>query len=120
LRGRIGIAEIQPDVVRDPAIKSITDRITLTIDPANTGELAPATLIVLLRDGSEIRHTEARMPGDFDNPLGAEEFNAKLEDCARWRVSALGMERLAAVEHAMETIGDCADINDFVDGLPGR
>ena len=117
LRGRIGIAEIQPAAVRDPAIRAITDRITVTIDPANSGELAPATLIVRLRDGTEIRHTQPGMPGDFENPLGDAEFRAKLEDCARWGTPPSGSERLAVLEQAVDRIESCADVNDFVEQL---
>jgi 2-methylcitrate dehydratase PrpD len=114
LRGRIGIAEIQPDAVRDPAIRSIAERITLSIDPANTAELAPATLIVRLRDGREIRHTETGMPGDFQNPLGDAEFAAKLEDCARWGDSPPGSQWLSAIGQAVGRIEEQPDIDTFI------
>ncbi|MCV5870849.1 hypothetical protein OFN61_36945, partial [Escherichia coli] len=63
-------------------IARIVDRIHLTVDTCNTGELAPATVRLTLRSGQTIEHTVATMPGGPAAPMNTAELERKYLECA--------------------------------------
>ncbi|WP_342132584.1 MmgE/PrpD family protein [Hydrogenophaga sp. OTU3427] len=110
LRRKLGIADLQATAVRDPAIASIVDRITLRTDSSNMGELAPARVIVTTTSGLRYEREVRDMPGSKASPLSGAERACKFLDCeaAVYTEYAGGQlhERLDAMAASLQTISD--------------
>jgi len=108
-RGRLGLAEFQPEAFTEPRIEKLMDKVEYAVDPASTfprhytGEIE-----VTLDDGRTLRHREAVNRGNPDRPLANAEIEAKFfENCGltldesaarRIRDRILALEGCDAVE----------------------
>ncbi|HEU5177216.1 MAG TPA: MmgE/PrpD family protein [Burkholderiales bacterium] len=106
-RGRLGMAELAPGALREPAIERLMDKIEYEVDPAAdfprhySGEVA-----VTLNDGRTLSRRVAVNRGNPERPLTNAEIEAKFfENCAvaldeaksrRIRDQVLGLESLAS------------------------
>lgn len=88
LRGRFGLADLEPHAFGDPAALALMDKIHYEVDPDSgfprhySGEV-----IVTLRDGRELRHREAINRGAADRPLSSDDIIAKYRDNAHTAVA---------------------------------
>ena len=108
-RGRLGLAEFQPEAYSEPRIEKLMDKVEYALDPASTfprhysGEVE-----VILDDGHKLGRRAAVNRGNPDRPLADAEIEAKFfENCGltldagaarRIRDQVLGLEKLSAVE----------------------
>jgi 2-methylcitrate dehydratase PrpD len=78
--------------MRDPAIRALRARIRLIPDPELTHALPPRQAIVEIatRDGRRLAHRTRAVRGTPDNPMAAEEVEAKARDLL---TPVLGVER---------------------------
>jgi 2-methylcitrate dehydratase PrpD len=83
--GGVRIAAFTPERLRDPAIRAIMPRVTVSLDP----ELADAypkrraaRVRVALRDGRALERYQPTRKGDPDMPLSDEELGAKFRELA--------------------------------------
>ncbi len=108
MRGRLTLDELEPDVLRDPEILALADKLDYVDDPdspfpdAYSGEL-----VITMNDGRELRHREHINRGAADRPLSNEEIITKFDDNAAMAVSDAISERQKA---AMLTL-DSADVD---------
>jgi 2-methylcitrate dehydratase PrpD len=95
VRGRLGLAELEDDAVRDPATRALMERIDYEVDPASG---FPATysgaLVVRTRDGRTLEHREQANRGCAERPLTGDEITAKFLDNA---MPVVGARRAAAL-----------------------
>jgi 2-methylcitrate dehydratase PrpD len=108
LRGKLGLAELQPDAYLDSTARALMDKVRYSVDADSTfprhysGEVR-----VTLRDGTEIRHREAINRGHAERPVTNEEVQAKFLENARLHFSTahaelvrdrvLGLHRVAHI-----------------------
>lgn len=88
--GGVRLAAFAPDRLRDPAIRALMPRVSVSLDP----ELADAypqrraaRVRVTLRDGRVLEHFQPTRKGDPDMPLSDEDLSAKFLELA---VPAIG------------------------------
>ena len=115
-RRELGIAEIQPDVIADPAINTLVKKIKVVVEPDWPGKFAPCDLEIHARDGRRLTHHAAHTPGTLENPMSMSDLKAKFSDCAASGVSPMNEgQRNTAIETmlAMETVKDMAEALDF-------
>ncbi len=110
---RLGIAELGEDAVLDPKIRALAHRVKVTIDPANTHNLAPATVRLRLRDGRVLAHTTLAMPGDMSSPLSDVDVETKLRACAAAGLRRLSDREVAALQSAVEGIEAMRDVSEL-------
>lgn len=78
LRGQVGLQQLLPDALREPAVLALMDRITCRTDPDATyprhygGEVR-----VVLADGRALRHREPVNRGHAERPLSNAEVQEK-------------------------------------------
>ena len=108
IRGRLTLDELEPDVLRDPDILALADKLGYENDPdspfpnAYSGEL-----IITMNDGRELRHREHINRGAADRPLSNEEIIAKFDDNA---IMAVNTQTAAKQRAALLTL-DSADVD---------
>ena len=108
IRGRLTLDELEPDVLRDPDILALADKLGYENDPdspfpdAYSGEL-----IITMKDGRELRHREHINRGAADRPLSNEEIIAKFDDNA---IMAVNTQTAAKQKAALLTL-DSADVD---------
>ncbi|MDD3650190.1 MmgE/PrpD family protein [Immundisolibacter sp.] len=87
LRGRVGLAEFEPDALADPAVRDLLTRVTVGMDAAREAAY-PATwsagVSVQLRDGRRLAAAQDRPKGDPENPLSPQELEAKFRQLAAY------------------------------------
>jgi 2-methylcitrate dehydratase PrpD len=115
VRGRFGLAELEPEVLSDESILRLCDLVDYEVDARSTfprhytGEVQ-----IALKDGRTLVHREAMNRGCADRPLSnaeiAEKFtgNARLSLSARQadevREAVLGLDRATDVRAAIDRI----------------
>lgn len=107
LRGRLTLAELEPEVLADPAILALAARTSHAADPHSPfPRTYSGELVVRLRDGRTLRHREEVNRGAPDRPLSNADIIEKyrgnaalaLDPAASRRIegAVLGMARHAA------------------------
>jgi 2-methylcitrate dehydratase PrpD len=114
VRGRLGLAELEDDALRDPATRALMQRIDYEVDPESG---FPATysgaLVLRTRDGRTLTHREQANRGCAERPLSGDEIAAKFLDNA---APVLGEPRAAALRERILALDD-ADAERLADAL---
>ena len=88
LRGRFGLAELEPLALSDPAILSLTDKVSYEADPASLFPRAySGEVVVTLHDDRTLQHREAVNRGAAERPLSNAEIAEKYAQTATLAVS---------------------------------
>lgn len=97
--GQVGIGGFTDDATTRPELRGVYDRISRRVDPDLPGTRRPepgterATLIVRLRDGTELSETIVDPLGHPNAPLDDDALRAKLHDCAAGLLTAESADR---------------------------
>jgi 2-methylcitrate dehydratase PrpD len=78
----LGIAEIQPDVIADPSINALAQRVSVSVNEQWGGKFAPCDLEIHTTDGRCLNHHVAYTPGTPQHPLSLDDLKSKFRDCA--------------------------------------
>lgn len=119
LRRRLGLAEIEPAALHDPAIAALVPLVQVVIDGHNHEELAPARVVIDGLDGSRHEATCDRVPGTPGHALSADLWHAKLRECAARAEPPLDASKLDALLARIETLDRLDDVRRFWDGWHG-
>ena len=99
VRGRFGLAELEPEALRDPAILALADKVDYEIDPTMPfPKYYSGEVVVRLKDGRELSERELVNRGAADRPIANDEVVAKFMDNA---TTAISTERAGAVREAI-------------------
>ena len=117
-RRRLGIAEIQEDVIRDPAIGELAGRVRVHVNDDWPGKFAPCELTIhTARRGNLTRRVD-HVPGTPENPMSLDDLKAKFRDCAAAGVAPMTRGRADDVIDAVLALEEAADMATFLDGAP--
>ena len=115
VRGRFGLAELEPEVLADETILGLCDRVDYEIDPRSTfprhytGEVQ-----IALKDGRSLVHREAMNRGCADRPLSNAEIADKFAGNARLSLSA---RQADAVREAVLGLDAAMDARPAIDRI---
>lgn len=99
VRGRFGLAELEPEALADPEILALADKVDCEIDPnADFPRVYPGAIVVTDTAGREYVHVEAVNRGAADRALSDAEIVEKYDANAAVAVST---ERAEAVKAAV-------------------
>lgn len=119
--GRLGLAELEPSRLGDPAILALADKVRYEVDPASgfprhySGEV-----ILRLRDGTEHRHREQVNRGAADRPLRNDEIVAKFMENAAFAVSEARAREIRDAVLGLERFSRLAELEALLpEPLPG-
>ncbi len=78
IRRRFTLADIEPAAIADPAVQSLAERVSYTIDPNSPyPKYFSGEVVVTLKDGRTVRHREQMNRGCADRPLSAADIEEK-------------------------------------------
>jgi 2-methylcitrate dehydratase PrpD len=115
VRGRFGLAELEPEVLADETILRLCDLVDYEVDPRSTfprhytGEVQ-----ISLEDGRKLVHREAMNRGCADRPLSNAEIVDKFTGNARLSLSA---HRAEEVRKAVLGLEEAADAREAIDRI---
>src|SRR5690606_24149838 len=112
LYGQVGLRELEAEQVLAPKVATLASRVSVqtlqtTTDPL---ALAPAELVVTLRDGRVLKMTENHVPGSAEAPLAEAAFFEKLEGCARYGAQPMPDEQFARIVELVTHLESLDDI----------
>ena len=95
LRGKFGLAEMEPEVYNDPAILALSDKVTYGIDPQSEyPKYFSGEVVITLNDGRELRHREHINRGAADRPIVRDDVVIKYLDNAQMAISRARAEQV--------------------------
>ena len=106
VRGNVSLAEFAPEVIGDPLIQSLADRVQVTADPLFTGRYPDrwgCRVRLIDKDGSELAVQVDDMSGSVAKPLTEEQEKRKFEGLAGEGIGAERSRKLEAAILKMET-----------------
>ncbi len=78
--GRVGVAEFTDEVVRDPRVTAVRDRVSASVDESI--HEAGAVVTVRLKDGRSFEETVEQCSGSLECPLSDQDMDAKVHALA--------------------------------------
>jgi 2-methylcitrate dehydratase PrpD len=109
VHGSTGVESFRPQVVHDPAVKDLAQRVFVREDPKLTAmmpKFRPSKVKVKLRDGSALEAEALTNKGDTEDPYSGEELRAKYFDLARLTWKREVAEAIHADVMKLETLSD--------------
>ena len=118
LKKKASLDEFNDELVSDPAILTLMEKVTMTPDPslAEDGYTGAATIVTIrMKDGKTYTRRVDHAKGSPENPLSMEELLAKYRDCAGSVLSPEALEKsvecLLDLEH-LDQVGTLISILD--------
>ncbi len=97
VRGRLTLDELEPDVLRDPHVLALADKLSYADDPQSPFPAAySGEVLITMADGRTLRHREHINRGAADRPLSNEDIIVKFRDNAAMAVDRTTAQRQLA------------------------
>lgn len=112
-KGRITLADFDNEVLFDPAVKSLMDKMTVKADAALnalTPGAWPCRLTVKLANGQEIVEHVENPKGDPENPLTWDEVKDKFATLTDGILDKEARTKVIALCENIETVKDCGQL----------
>lgn len=109
--GRLGKDAYGREALADPAILSLADKVSYTIDPDMPGtDQFKGVVRIRLSDGTELTHVEEHNRGSRQNPMTEDELWSKFAENAGDLLDEAGVKRLGEAILALESADDASAI----------
>lgn len=112
LRKGCNLSDLEVPRITDPAIAAFCDRIDITVDERQTGELAPAVIEVRTENETFLGRSDV-MPGSMDCPMTEAQFDAKLTDCLGLVDTETAQASATALKRVVRDLGEQENIHDL-------
>lgn len=119
VRGRLGLAELEPAARSDPAVLALARKVQVAPDPLSAfPDYFSGELVVTLADGRVVSRREQVNRGSDQRPLGAEEIVEKFDGNLELAAQRLGLHEGVAerVRELVETL-ERRQAPDVAEGL---
>jgi 2-methylcitrate dehydratase PrpD len=117
VRRRLGLAEIQADAARDPAINAHVHKVSLKIDPALTSSRGPVTIRLRTKKHGELVCRVEHLPGSAEAPMSEAEVRDKFDECLRLGVRPLSAGAIETLHARVRGLEQLPDMSKFFDGI---
>jgi len=108
IRGAAGLKEFSDEVVRDPAVIALRDRVMAATDPAVREE--EAYIIIRLKDGKAVEKHVEHAVGSLERPMSDADLADKFRGLAGGILPAQQQEKLIRLCRSVESLKDVAPI----------
>ena len=110
MKGRLGLAEIEPEAARNPEVVALAHLVKIEVDETNRGQLVPAEVELMLDSGTRLSRRISALPGSPESPLSERELEQKARECLGRGAYPLSpaatdrlLDRIARLEHLADT-----------------
>lgn len=117
MRRKLGLAEIQEDAARDPAIAAQIPKVSIKVNAALTSSRGPAVVRVRTKTHGEISCTVDDVRGGPEDPFTPQELDEKFDECFRLGARPLTTDQIALVTQRVRTVQMLPDMSAFFDGI---
>lgn len=108
IHGEAGERGYRDEVVRDPAVRALRDRVEAKADDGIAEDAA--RIVIRLKDGRTIEKTIEHAIGSLARPMSDEALEAKFRGLAAAVLSPTGTDALIALCWSIERLGDVGEI----------
>lgn len=114
------LSHFRPDQTRDPAVRSLIDRVTCVGDPSldTRGHSAVDVTVDTVRGRSYSRSLDIS-PGFPGNDLSDEEHLSRFKECMEYAAYPLAADSARALLDASADLSAVSDVNDLINYLTG-
>ena len=117
VRGKFGLAELEPEVLNDPTILGLAKKVSYEVDPDSPfPNYYSSEIVIETTDGRTLRHREEKNRGAGDRPLSTDDIVTKFMDNAMTAVSRERAERIRDLVLSLDGLDEAAALED---GLAG-
>jgi 2-methylcitrate dehydratase PrpD len=117
VRRKLGLAEIQEGVARDPAIAAHIPKVSIKVNAALTSSRGPAVVRIRSKKHGEISCTVEDVRGGPDDPFTPQEIDEKFDECFRLGARPLNTEQIARLTKRVREVETLPDMANFFDGI---
>ncbi len=117
VRRKLGLAEIQAAAARDPSIAAHVGKVSVEVDPAQSGERGPVVLVMRTRTHGDISCRVDHVPGTAEAPLGRAEMARKVSECLALGVRPLDRGQIDLLRARVKEIEQFPDMSRFLEGI---
>jgi 2-methylcitrate dehydratase PrpD len=117
VRRKLGLAEIQEDAARDPAIAAQIAKVSVKVDPQHTTQRGPIVVRVRSRIHGEISCRVEDVRGRPDDPFTPAEIDEKFDECFRRGAHPLDSAQIALLTRRVRELEAQPDMATFFDGI---
>ncbi len=117
VRKRTGVEEFKGDALKDPEILALADKVTWELDPAAEAlwpKAYPATLVIMMKDGTTHEAHSDFPKGDPENPVSLAEVVEKFSHLTERFVSTDKAKAVVAGIRSIESLRDASEVADLV------
>jgi 2-methylcitrate dehydratase PrpD len=108
MHGAGGEEEYSDEVVRDPRVIAVRDRVNATVDRSMRED--QMRIAIRLKDGSTVEKYIEHVIGSVDRPMSDADLEAKFRGLAKRVLSAAQTDRLIQLCWKIGTLGDAAEV----------
>ena len=117
VRRKLGLAEIQEGVARDPAIAAHIPKVSIKVNAALTSSRGPAVVRIRSKKHGEISCMVEDVRGGPDDPFTPQEIDEKFDECFRLGARPLNTEQIARLTKRVREVETLPDMAIFFDGI---
>ncbi len=117
VRRKLGLAEIQEDAARDPAIAAHIPKVSLKVDTAQNTNRGPVIVRMRTRTHGEISCRVVDVRGGPDDPFTPAEIDEKFNECLRLGTRPLDAAQIALLMQRVREVEAVPDMAAFFDGI---
>ncbi len=117
VRRKLGLAEIQEAVARDPEIGSHIGKISLKVDPELKRNRGPVVVRMQTRTHGEISRRVEDVRGGPDSPITEAEATGKFRECFGLGVHPLSDRQIETLSARVREIETIPDMSGFFSGI---
>jgi 2-methylcitrate dehydratase PrpD len=117
VRRRLGLAEIEADAARDPAILEQVPKVSVQVEPGWTGGRGPVRVRIRTAHLGVVEQQVDHVPGSDEAPLTQAQMDDKFAECFGRGVRPLDANGQARLRERIVALADIDDMGGFFDGI---
>lgn len=119
MRGRLGLAELESEAAREPAVAAFARTIKVVVDETRHGPELDGGVRLTTRDGRTFARTVSDLPGSPQAPLSDVDFEQKTIECFGSGVAPLTASQAKALLGRIDALEKIEDVAGLFGGLSG-
>ena len=120
LNGKVTVADFTREAIHDSSVLKQARKVQVSVDPEKDAlpvMVVPVDLTMKTTDGKEFSVRVEGTKGDSKHPLGLDEIEAKVRQCARQAVKPLGGQKVDMLCELVRNLEDVDDVTALLDCL---